>query len=270
MRVLAEMGFRDQLLDHDVQHRPCRCAEQPRHERRQLRRRKHDQHAEYRLHNAGQRPIGERPPARQPFLPERKRDRRTLGEVLDADAERQCTRRGDQPGVAAVLGRTRKGQADRHALRDVVQRDREHQQRRAPERRRQALGLRRAAVQMGQQTVQREHEQDAEHETARRRDPADAARGLRLLNSRDEQAPHGCRNHHPGCKPKKNTLHGLAQPAAQEKHHRCAERCHQKGKPGARCRPDQRLCHSGSPRFLPRAGANKEYVIGILSFVSIS
>ena len=72
------------------------------------------------------------------------------------------------------------------------------------------------------------------------------------------------------CKAEENALHGVARPAAQEKHHRCAERCHQKGKTGACRRPDQRLCHSGSPRFLPRAGANKEYVIGILSFASIS
>lgn len=262
VRVLPEMGFRDQFLDHNVQHRARRRAEQPGHERRQLRCREHDQHAEHRLHDAGQCAVGKRPPARQPFLPERQRDCRALGEVLDADAERERARRGNQPRVAAVLGGARKGQADRHAFRDVVQRDREHEQRRAPERGRQPLGLRRAVVQMGQQAVQREHEQDAEHEPARRRHPADAACGLCFLDGGDEQAPYGRRNHHTCRKAEENALHGVARPAAQEKHHRRAERGHQKGKAGAGCGPNQRLCHGRTPLPEPRAGEKMQYVIG--------
>ena len=128
------------------------------------------------------------------------------GEILYADAERQRASGCNQPGVAVMLRGACEGQADRHSFRDIVQRDREHKQRRAPKRGGQPFGLCRAAVQMGQQAVQSQHEQDPEHKAARCGQPADAARGLGFLDRRNEQAPYGCRNHHPGGKSQKYAL----------------------------------------------------------------
>ena len=190
---------------------------------------------------------GSTTPESAPYANACPRDRCPFGEILYADAERQRACGCNQPGVAVMLRGACEGQADRHSFRDIVQCDREHKQRRAPERGGQPFGLCRAAVQMGQQAVQSQHEQDPEHKAARCGQPADAARGLGLLDRRNEQAPYGRRNHHPGGKSQKYALQQRVGPAAQQEHQGCAQCGHQKGKAGACCGPEQRLRHGRPP-----------------------
>ena len=54
---------------------------------------------------------------------------RTFGKVLDADADGQRHGSGKRRLRPALLSRQREGHAHRHALRDVVQGHRQHQQR---------------------------------------------------------------------------------------------------------------------------------------------
>ena len=154
-----------------------------------------------------------------------------------------------------------------------MQRDREYEQRRAPEGGGKALRLCRAVMQMGKQAVQRQHEQNTENEPARGGDPADAARSLGFLDCGDEQAPYGRRDHYPSREAQKEALYGFAGPAAQQEYHRRTERGHEKGEAGTcRC-PKQSLCHGNSPRFALYNDKMIVWIIGntpLLIFIIIS
>ena len=115
-----------------------------------------------------------------------------LREVLDADAQRQRRR----TGRAFPLGRQRKGQPHRHALRHIVEGDGRHEQRTL------AAGKIRVPLppQMGQGGVQRGEEADPQQQSCGGRQPAGNAEIRRLLNGGQQQTPHAGRRHDPGGK----------------------------------------------------------------------
>ena len=146
--MLTEMCLGNQLLDHDVQHRACGGGQQPRHKWCQRGRAQHNKHAENRLNDAGQRTVNERARAAESLLMERKRDCGSLREILNADADGKRACRCKQSCVAGMLCCTSKGQTNRHAFRNVVQRHCEDEQRCPSKGGRQTFGLFCAAVQV--------------------------------------------------------------------------------------------------------------------------
>ena len=248
--MLAEMCLGNEFLDHNVQHRACRGGQQPRHERRQRGRAQHDQNAEDRLDDAGQRTVNERACAAQTLLMERERDCGSFRKVLNADADGKRACGCKQSGVAGMLCCTSERQADRHALRNIVQCHRKDKQRCPPERGRQTFGLLGAAVQMRHQAVQREHEHQTEDKTACSRYPAGLTVLRGLVYRGNEQTPDGCRNHHAGRESEENLLHqGTGLPFHKE-YHSGANRGHQEGESCACGRPKQCLLYNEHLSFL--------------------
>ena len=163
-------------------------------------------------------------------MPQGQGDGRALGEVLNPHANGQGHGAGVQGGVVAVLGGQGKGKAHRHALGDVVQRHGENQQRGALPGGGAALGLLGAQVQVGHEIIHGQEEQHPQHKAPRRREPPRQAAVLRLLDSRDEQAPHCGRHHDARGKAQENPLGPGGHSLAEEKHHRGPQGGHQAGK----------------------------------------
>jgi hypothetical protein len=64
----------------------------------------------------------------------------------------------------------------------------------------------------------------------------------------DQQAPHRGRDHHTRREAQKDLLNAAGHLLPEEKHHRRAQRRHQKRKPGARRGPQERLTHAITSR----------------------
>ena len=88
---------------------------------------------------------------------------------------------GERPG---------KHHADGHALRQVVQRDGQHQHGRAGKRAFQPLRLIAAGMQVREQTVQRQQKHGAQHKAARRGKPGGRAGLFGHFHSGNQQRPH--------------------------------------------------------------------------------
>ena len=122
-----------------------------------------------------------------------------LREVLDRDAERQrqCAAGRD---LCRAGSKARIDYADRHALRNIVQRHSQHHHRGAGELASGALGLAGVPVQVRDHMVQHQQERDAQPEADKRGQKRPAAEMRHLLHGRDQQAPDRRCNHNAGGK----------------------------------------------------------------------
>ena len=77
--------------------------------------------------------------------------------------------------------------------------------------------------------VKEQQKQDAAPEPDDRREKRKFAQPRRLFNGRDQQTPHRCRHHDPGCKAGEGTLDAVAQGLFQKEYTACPKACAQKG-----------------------------------------
>ena len=239
------MRLRDQLFDDDIDHRPRRKGEHPRHDARHRPRDEHGEDACDRLHDAGQGAHEKRLPLPRAVRAEREGDRGALRKVLQrhADGER------DGGGKTALLrSRGRKGERDRHPLGDVVQRDGKHEHGRLSEMRREPFRFFAAEVHMRQQFIEQEQKERADRKPAADGQDDAFALPLQLFHRRKEKGKDGSRRHHAGGKAEEDALHRGGHILFEKEHERGAERRREKGRTRSYQREKQFFAqHNTSP-----------------------
>ena len=117
---------------------------------------------------------------------------------MNGDTERQCKCRSG----ADRTTRQHAGQhyTHRHPLRDIMQRNRQHQHRRFAQAAGFSLRALRIQVKMGHKGVQQKEETHTAQKTGHSRHPRDNAGRFGHINGRDQQRPYRGRDHHTGGK----------------------------------------------------------------------
>ena len=118
------MSFGNQFLHHDIQHGACREGEQPGHQRFYGARHQYGEDTKDWFYNTRHTAAEECLSGRETFLTQRKGDCRTLREILNTNTDGESHGCGIERRIIAVLCSQCKGQANRHAFRYVVQRNR--------------------------------------------------------------------------------------------------------------------------------------------------
>ena len=118
-----------------------------------------------------------------------------------------------------------------------MQRNGQHQQRSPFPAGAQAFGPFRIDMEMGKQHVHHHDKQNPQYQSAGRRDPSCLAGGFCFFDRRDQETPHGSRDHDACREAEKNTVHRISDPFTKKEDQRRSQRRHQKGKSGPRHRP---------------------------------
>ena len=166
MRALRHL--RHKLLDDDVEHRARGEGQHHGHHRGENRRQPDGQQRAQRLNRAGQHPQRERLLAAHARLTQGHGDNRAFGHVLQGDADGKGERAGE--GYAAELLRlhtARVDHANRHPLRQIMQRNGERDHHRPGERRAQTL-LFAVQVDVRDEAIQQKQEENPKPKPNRR------------------------------------------------------------------------------------------------------
>ena len=230
--VLSLRHFGNQLLHHHIEHGARREAQKIRQRRDHQLRRKNRQHRADRLHHAGEHAAEKRLALALALRPERHRDDRALGEVLNGDAKGQ-DKRACRRDLRVPREEARIHDAYRHALRNVMQGHCQHHHGGAAQPAFRSLRLIASHVKVGNQMVEQKQKQHADPEADKGGKKGQLSHALRLLNSGNQQAPYRRRHHHTGGKAGKRSPHQIAERSFHKEHARRAER-----------RPDKRNQYS--------------------------
>ena len=209
--------LRNQLLDYDVHHGAGRKAQKIRKDRHNKSCCKHGDQPGDRFHRAGQRSQDER--LRFLHTPGAKRHgyNRAFGKVLNRDADGQC-KCGCHRDIARAVQPSRKNNADRHPLRNIVQCNREDQLGRPFQAAFRALFFI-VHMHMRRNDIQQQKESHADQKADSGRNKRKLSHVFGFFKRRSKQAPETGRNHDTGCETGQRFLYLLRELIAKQKHH---------------------------------------------------
>ena len=209
--------FGDQLLHDHIEHCACGKAQQIRQRRDHQLCSQNGKHGADGLHNAGENAAPEGLLLFHSFCPQWHGNDGTFGEVLNGDAQgqRQRTGGGDLGAAGEVSGIHH---THGHALRNVVERDGEYHHGRPLKLTFGAFGLAAFYMQVGNNVVKREQKCNADPKAQKSGQESQLSHPGRLLDSRDQQTPHGSSHHHPGSKAGQRALHRIAEGFFHKEH----------------------------------------------------
>ena len=142
-----------------------------------------------------------------------------------------------------MLGRHGKGKPHRHPLGNIVEGDRQHQERRPVQGSPHPFRTLLPQMEMGHQKIQQIQEKAADHKASRRRNPGNPSRLPGLVYGRYQQWPYGSSHHHSRRKTKKSSLHIFSHILFKNEYHTGAQSRHQKSESRTCGSPTDCLAH---------------------------